>query len=169
MSKLFFIACVSMLFVIAACNSDSGNDGYVKWADVVESKTTMFQLEGWEDEYWKSISVNVDKDKIYFTILNAVLEGKLQAFDIVTNDPLSIDDVTAKLANLQLLDSGEVQSQEITVDDLSVIRTREDWYFDEKNYKMKKQVSRIDLLLKKLDNEGSYMGDKALFYVNLNK
>lgn len=155
-------------FTIAVLSSCNGDDQkYTKWADTVESKTLLIKPEGWDDEYWNSVNVNVDKDKIFNTLLAGVLEGKLEAFDIITDLQLSIDEVKALVVNMQLNEAGMLESQTVTKDDLSTIRMRESWSFDETNFKLKKEVTRIDFLLKKLNVDGEYVGDKALFYVNL--
>lgn len=168
MRKVVFFGKVLSLVLMTSCSNADDQGKYVDWAGVVESKTTMFQPEGWDDEYWGAVYKDVDKEKIFYTILNAVLEEKIQAYDILSNEPLTLQEVKAMVANLQMLDSGEIKANQITSDDLSVIRMRESWQFDEENFRLKKQVSRIDFLLKKLDSDGAYLGDKALFYINLN-
>jgi hypothetical protein len=44
---------------------------------------------------------------------------------------------------------------------------REKWVFDKEKFKLEKQVTRIDLVYKKLDENGEIIGNKPLFYVNL--
>lgn len=132
----------------------------VLWAELVESKTILIKPESWEEDYWNSVNKNMDKNKLFSTIVDAVLSGKKQAYDLFTDSLLTIDQVKEKLA-------GNAEKK-INAEDLSMIRMREKWLFDDAKFKLEKQVTRIDLLLKKLDETGEYVGDKALFYVNLN-
>ena len=157
---------IALLVGLASCTDNSNN--YVEWANVVESKTVLLQPEGWDDEYWNSVNQGVDRDKIFSTIVGAVFEGKLEAYDILTDEPLTIDEAKARIVNLQMIETGEMVSSQITKDDLSMIRMRESWSFDDENFTLRKKVTRLDLLLKKLDFEGVYIGNLALFYVYLN-
>ncbi len=134
----------------------------VVWAELVESKTILIKPESWEDDYWNSVNKNMDKNKLFNTMVDAVLSGKKQAYDLFTDSLLTIEQVKEKLAN-----NGNA-GKKINAEDLSMIRMREKWFFDDAKFKLEKQVTRIDLLLKKLDETGEYVGDKALFYVNLN-
>lgn len=162
-SSLFTIIALALL--LSSCTDKSS---YSDWAGVVESKTVLIQPEGWDDQYWNSVNQNVDRNKIFSTIVSAVFESKLVAYDILTDEQLSVDEAKARIMNLQMAESGELASFQITAEDLSMIRMRESWSFDDKNFTLKKKVSRIDLLLKKLDFEGVHIGDMALFYVYLN-
>jgi len=133
-----------------------------QWAELVESKTVMIKPESWEDDYWNSVNKNMDKNKLFNTIVDAVLSGKKQAYDLFTDSLLTIDQVKEKL-----IDNSNA-GKKIDAEDLSMIRMREKWVFDNAKFKLEKEVTRIDLLLKKLDETGQYIGDKPLFYVNLN-
>ena len=45
----------------------------------------------------------------------------------------------------------------------------EKWIFDKRKFTMVKKITRIDLLVQKLDEYGEYSGyDRPLFYVKLN-
>lgn len=170
MNKIyFFLIGISLVLSVTSCSDDtSGNDNGVAWAGLVESKTILLKPEGWDDEYWESVNQNVDQEKMFNTILNAVLEERLKAYDILSDEELTVKDVIGMIANVQLLESGESQAQQITENDLSTIRMREEWFFDEEELKLSKKVTRLDFLLKKLNLDGEYIGDRALFYVYLN-
>ncbi len=135
------------------------------WAELVESKTLLIKPDSWEDEYWNSVNKKMDKNKIFATLVDAVITGKKQAYDLFTDSLLSIDEVREKL---EYTGDTENAAKKINAEDLSVIRMREKWTFDKVKFKIEKQVTRIDFLIKKLDEEGQYLGDRPLFYVNLN-
>ena len=155
--------------IFSSCNKVNKNDltNNSVWAELVESKTVLIKPEGWDDEYWNSVNKNVDRQKIFNTVVDAVLSGKQKAYNILTDEVLTVEQVKEMLDNVQLDNMGEMTSQKIKSEDLSTIRMREKWTFDESEFKMYKVVTRIDLLLKKLDQRGVHIGDKALFYVNL--
>jgi len=151
---------IVVLSTMLSCNNKSNEN--VVWAGEVESKTMVIKPEGFQDEYWMSVNKNVDYDKIFNTIVDAVLKGKKQAFDIITDRVLTLNEVK-EIMGL----SGE-ESEKTTSKDLSAIRMRESWAFNENDFSVEKKVKRIDLLLKKIDpTTGEYLGDKALFYIKL--
>ncbi len=159
-SLAFIVACT----LVACTNNESANT--TEWAGQVESKTNIIKPEGFQEEYWASINKNVDYDKIFNVLVDAVLKGKKQAYDIITDRPLTINEVkqTMGLNN----DPEDLTAERITVKDLSALRMRESWIFNEKDFSLEKKVKRIDLLLKKIDpTTGEYLGDRALFYVKL--
>lgn len=164
-NRSIFLLSIGFIGFMSSCKQESTDN--VVWAEVVESKTLMCKPEGWDDEYWISVNKGLDRPKIFNTIVDAVLSGKQKAYNILTDQELTVDEVKEILKNVQLNVMGEEESQKITEADLSMIRMREKWNFNEKEFRLEKQVTRIDLLLKKLDETGSYVGDKALFYVNL--
>ncbi len=172
MKNRFSLTALTLISVLVfSCKQESGNSNMsandVVLAELVESKTILVKPEGWDDEYWNSVNKNVDREKIFNIIVNAVLSGKQKAYNILTDQQLTTEEVKQLLENVQVTNSG-VEAMKIGPEDISTIRMREKWIFNEKEFKLKKQVTRIDLLLQKLDDNGVNVGDKALFYVNLN-
>lgn len=178
MKNIFFsVFTISLLCLFTRCtqesktienkvieSSDSSKD---LWAELVESKTILIKPEGWEDEYWNSVNKNMDNKKIFNTIVDGVLSGKKQAYNLFTDSVFTIDEVKAMVDKNNIVTAENGEQKKISADDLSMIRMREKWMFDKEKFKLEKQVTRIDLLYKKLDETGQYIGDKPLFYVNL--
>ncbi len=177
MEKIFFsLLTIPIIGFFISCNQENSAlknksnlevDSTKKevWAELVESKTPMIKQDGFDDEYWTSVSKKVDKQKIFNTIIDAVLSGKKQAHDILTDSVLKIGEVEAILSQSK---NTNPEIKKINADNLSMIRIREKWFFDTEKFKLEKQVTRIDLLLKNVSQEtGEYIGDKPLFYVNL--
>jgi len=132
------------------------------WAEQIQSTSSLLQPLDYDDEYWKSLNKNVNKQHIFNTIVDAVLSGKLQAYDIVSNAPLSLNKVKSSLVRL-----GDTPKL-VTKNDISKVRMNEKWVFDKKSFKLTKQITRIDLLITQLDEDGNITGnDKPLFYVRL--
>jgi type IX secretion system PorP/SprF family membrane protein len=130
------------------------------WAEQIQSTSALIQPTDYDDEYWNSINKNVDKQQIFNTIVDAVLSGKLQAYDIVSGSPMSISKVKSSLVRL-----GDTPKL-ITKNDVSKVRMNEKWIFDRKSYRLTKQVTRVDLLITQLNDAGEITGnDKPLFFV----
>ena len=178
MKKIFFYFFpISLVFLMTQCTQESktienkttASTDSTKdvWAELVESKTILVKPESWEDEYWNSVNKNMDNKTIFNTLVDAVLSGKVQAYNLFTDSLFTIDEVKAMVdVNNGNAENAEIKT--INADDLSMIRMREKWIFDKEKFKLEKQVTRIDLLFKKLDETGQYIGDKPLFYVYLN-
>ncbi|MCE9539453.1 MAG: hypothetical protein K8R85_09575 [Bacteroidetes bacterium] len=178
MKKIIFsLFAISLVCVFTRCTQESKtvenkaveSSDLTKdvWADLVESKTILVKPESWEEEYWNSVNVNMDKNKIFNTVVDAVLSGKKQAYNLFTDSLFTIDEVKAMVDKNGSVNTEATELKKISADDLSMIRMREKWMFDKENFKLEKQVTRIDLLFKKLDETGQYIGDKPLFYINL--
>ncbi len=148
----------------------SGDPTKDVWVELVESRTPLIKPEDWDDEYWSSVNKKVDQQKIFNTIVDAVLSGKRQAYNIATDSVLTIDEVKMMLGKSDAVDTKNSKVTKINADDLSMIRMREKWIFDKEKFTLEKQITRIDLTYKKMSEDGTtYVGDKALFYVYLNK
>ena len=132
------------------------------WAEQIQSSTAMIQPADYDDEYWNSLNKNVDRQQIFNTIVDAVISGKLQAYNMVTNAPMSIAQVKASLVRL-----GDTPKL-VTKNDISKVRMNEKWLWDKKSNKLTKQVTRMDLLITQLDEAGEVTGnDKPLCYVKV--
>ncbi|MGB3947072.1 MAG: hypothetical protein WBM13_03745 [Bacteroidia bacterium] len=181
MKKLIFtLAVLSSIVALNSCGTDtnqttanSNNNNTESaannnvWAETVESKTIFIKPEGWDDEYWNSVNKNLNKDALFNTIVEAVLSGERKAYDIFTDSVLTINEVK-ELVRTNVNDSiNQYNEVKIGANDLSLVRMREKWTFDKEKFRLEKKVTRIDLVYKKLDLSGEYIGDKPLFYVNL--
>ena len=138
------------------------------WADQIQSASALIKPDDYDEAYWKSLNKNVDQQKIYNTIVDAVLSGKVQAYDLITDSPLTVSQVETILSKSK--GTKGKGSKKVTDKDLSKIRMNEKWIFDKGRFTLVKQVTRIDLLIKRLDENGQYTGtDKPLFYVKLKR
>lgn len=136
------------------------------WAEQIQSAAALIKPEDYQDSYWKSLNKNVDQAKIYNTIVDAVLSGKVQAYDLLTDSPLTVNQVQTILNKAK--GPKAKGNKKVTDKDLSKIRMNERWVFDKGRFTLTKQVTRIDLLIQRLDENGQYTGtDKPLFYVKL--
>ncbi len=161
MKKIFFsISGISLIWLFSACNNEnkansSDSTKAEIWVEQVESNTSIMKPDSWADEDWKKVNKNVNKEKIFNTIVDAVMSGKQKAYDFFTDSVYTVDEVKARLST-------------INAENISAIRTREIWNFDKETFTLKKQVKSICLFVPKISEEDEYIGDKALFYVKLN-
>lgn len=139
------------------------------WAEQIQSTTNLIKPGDFDDAYWRSLNKNVDQEQIFNTIVDAVIAGKLQAYDLITDSPLTVSQVQAFLS--QKSGKGKTKTpKKVTEKDISKVRMSEKWIFDKRKFTLVKQVIRIDLLVKRLDEFGQYYGDdRPLFYVKLKK
>lgn len=162
MKKLFFLG-ISLTAILLSCkqennsaeNKSASTSDQNVWAEQIEANTSLVKPEGWAEEDWKAVNKNVDHQKIFNTLAEAVTSGKQKAYDFFTDSLYTTEQIKERLST-------------ITAANISAIRTRETWSFDKENFKLEKKVSRIYLFTQKLDENGEYLGDKALFYVKLN-
>lgn len=165
MKKIFSLS-IAFAIILLSCkqeNSSTGNETNIStdqvkhnsWAEQIEANTSLVKPEGWAEEDWKAVNKNVDHQQIFNTIADAVSSGQQKAYDFFTDSAFTVDEAKARLENIK-------------AENISSIRTRESWNFDKEKFKLEKQVTRIYLFTQKLDENGDYLGDKALFYVKLN-
>ncbi len=109
-----------------------------------------------EDAYYMDQWLGGAKTKLLADkIFAAVYSKKLNAYNYITGDKMSIEEVK-ELEN------------EFKRKDIGQILFTEDWYFDEENLKMYKQVNSIMLAYFRYDDAGNLMGNKAGIRVYLN-
>ena len=110
------------------------------------------------DDYWTEECLkHVDRKKITDIIFKAIYEGRITAYDYFENTPLTI----AEIKNLE-------KENEFNRDKFAQIQFKEEWLFDELNFKMEKRVTSIILGYELYDSNNKVKGYKAAFKVYLN-
>lgn len=138
------------------------------WADQIQASSNLIKPLDFEDNYWDELNKNIDRTRIFNAIVEAVLNGQLQAYDLLTDSPLTITQAQSFLNKANGIQAKT--NRKVTVEDFSKIRTVEKWVFNKKRFALTKQVTRLDLFIKQLDEEGEYTGnDRPLFYVKLKR
>ncbi|NOZ35568.1 MAG: hypothetical protein GXO80_09765 [Chlorobi bacterium] len=103
------------------------------------------------DQWLSGVKIQDLADKIF----QAVYDKRLKAYNYITGKEMSIKEVK------------ELES-EFRRKDIGQILFTEDWYFDEKELKMYKQVNSIMLAYFRYDDDGNLLGNKAGIRVYLN-
>lgn len=180
------ILSISILSIVAlmfsSCKRDSDPSGQgvsgtkELWAEQIESVANTKKPEGWSDADWNAVTKNVNYKDIFNTLTSAVLEGKQQAYNYITDTALTIDQVKSMMSKT---DTNYVEDKlgimtakpvivTLAAEDISVIRVREKWYFDKEKFKLETQSSAMALFVNSYAEDGSLRGIKPLFYVKLN-
>src|SRR5688500_1681369 len=85
-----FLACNKEENKTTKINTETGEKGEV-WAEVISAQSPCVLQDGWSEEEWKKEN-KIDKEKIFNTITNAVLEGKLKAYNYIDNSVIEKDE-----------------------------------------------------------------------------
>lgn len=193
MKKLLYILSAITIF-LASCKEkpaeQAGNNtspssssvttppGTELWAEQVESRTDMLKPNDWSDADWNATYKNVNNEKIFNTIKDAVIQGRLQAYDyFIDTVKYTPDQVKNQIINWvdTLYDEdpatgkfvAKTVQNGITSKDISAIKVKEKWFFDPKTYTMYKQVTDIAFFVNSYTGDGFIRGIQPLFYVKL--
>lgn len=112
-----------------------------------------------QDEWKDECLQNFDKGQnqiLVNEIFKAVEQGKLTAYDYMTEEAMSIDSVKALRDKFKAYGVSQVQFVE-------------DWYYDNQSNQMLKKVKELTLGFPLFDPKGEHYGDRAAFKVKFNQ
>ena len=110
------------------------------------------------DDYWTEDCLKyVDREKITDIIFKAIYDGRITAYDYYENTPFTISEIK-KIE----------KENEFKRDRFAQIQFKEEWLFDEINFKMEKRVTSIILGYELYDNNNKVKAYRAAFKVYLN-
>lgn len=154
---------ILLLFTtLVACNKNAKQDisnTKVVWAENVQSIVPMERDTLWTKEEWDAV-YKYDKEKIFKSITNAVLSGKLKAYADYPGTPYTVIEVSNLLAP---------DKKEVTSKDVVQLKFNEKIELDTVSYTLSNKVSYITFLSKKYNEDGELLGLKKLFDVKLNE
>lgn len=166
------ILIISLLFVIGACNqelasdNDSNNTVSINVNELTQNKSALKIADSimyitnvknpdpeayYMKDWLGGANIQLLADKIF----DAVYNKKLKAYNYVTGEEMTIDEIK-ELEN------------EYNRKDIGQILFTEDWYFNEIEMKMYKQVNSIMLAYFRYDDDGNLLGNKSGIRVYLN-
>ncbi len=132
-------------------------DNYIVIADTIIYGVVLKNTN--PDDYWTEDCLKyVDRKKITDIIFKAIYAGRITAYDYYENTPFTIDEIK-KIE----------KENEFKRDRFAQIQFKEEWLFDEKNFKMEKRVTSIILGYELYDSNNKVKGYKAAFKVYLNE
>lgn len=165
-----------LLIMLSGCRNDPAADTsgtsqeYMRIAENFRSESSIVVSE--EDEIWIG---SFDNKKLVDATFEAIYNGDIIAYDLL-NEPLSIEYVksiersidTIAVENIETGEN-EMQIIEQTLNrstDYVKVFVKENWDFDPKEFKMKKEVVNMTFTSIKFDIEtGDALGYEALFTV----
>ncbi len=103
------------------------------------------------DDWLGGANTKLLADKIF----DAVYSKRLKAYNYITGEEMSIEEI-------------KDLEKEFSRDNIGQILFTEDWYFDDKELKMYKQVNSIMLAYFRYDDDGNLLGNKSGIRVYLN-
>jgi hypothetical protein len=177
--KHFLIVLACLAITTVACNNETDTDGNeigsdaksevqidkekllkgesaIKVADSIMYITTVINPNPAEDYYMKDWLGGADIQSLAELLFKAVYADKLKAYDYLTGDELTMEEVKAI-------------DEEFKREDIGQILFTEDWYFDEKDMKMYKQVNSVMMAYYRYADDGTIMGNKAGIRVYFNE
>ncbi|WP_146141969.1 hypothetical protein [Prolixibacter denitrificans] len=111
-----------------------------------------------KDDTWTTECLSkFERKKLIDDIFDAVYAGKLTAMDYFTRKKYSIQEVKAMEA-----------SGEFTRDKIGKIQFDEQWYWDEKNDRLRKKVTAMTLGYEVWNNDSTLRGHKPVFRIEFN-
>lgn len=173
MKKIPKIVILLLFTAIVACNKNTNQEtknNEVLWAENVQ---TILPMEpDTTDPYWS------EKEKIFSSIVPAVLSGKLKAYANYPSPPLTLKEFNNILVKW---DTTQVENPanpgvfftvpvkiELTSDRITGIKFNEKIELDTISFSISQKVSYITFLTYKENETGEIMGNKKLFDVKLN-
>lgn len=106
------------------------------------------------DEWTEECLSQLDRKKMVDMLFESVYSGKVQAFDYITDQEMSISDVKA------------IENQaDFSRDRVGKLQFWESWHYDANNVVMTKNVMSILVAFEITNQEGELLGYKAAFYI----
>lgn len=128
-----------------------------------------------EDEMWYG---KIDQKKLVDAIFEAVYDGRVTAYDFISDEPLSIEEVKEIESSIDTLyienfETGELEMKVVEADlrrdEITKVFLKEDWYFDEENFRLDKKVLGLAFAKESYDSKGNLRGHEPLFIVYFDK
>jgi hypothetical protein len=181
MKKILLLVFAVGLF---SCSKEKSNEtsssiaqGCTVWADSISAQSPVMIQDGWSEADWAKEN-KYNTAKIFNTIKDAVLTGKLKAYDVYDNNEIPMEEFKMILERTDTVEQADEQKPEnirqlilkteLKAEDIARIDTKEKWYFDETAFKLKKEVESITFLKNSYTESGEIRGVAAVFMVKLN-
>nr|WP_321412710.1 hypothetical protein [uncultured Carboxylicivirga sp.] len=161
--KHILIIAMCFLGLLQACNNPKNSSNSTtneKISGELLADTIIYSVEiknydpndHWKDECLKSL----DRKKMVNQLFESVYDHKAQAFNYMTEAPMSISEVKA------------IEEQEgFSRDQVGKLQFWESWFYDEQQQIMTKKVLSVLVSYEANTDDGVFLGHKAAFYIKL--
>ena len=174
---LITIGCIALVACSKNTNDNQQSANTVVWAETEESYLPMVQDSMWSKEEWDK-AYKVDKEKIFKSVVGAVLKGKLKAYGWYPEKEMSVESFQNVLVHWDSTHQVEDANNPgvmitapikvtVTHDDISEIRMDERMEFDTLTNTLIKKVNVLQFIGFKYDQNGRILGKKKFFDVKL--
>jgi len=175
---LLFLAAI-LIAITNSCSTNnnenqqsaSNRENRVALAEKFRSESIIVITD--EDEQWIG---TFDNSRLVDAVFDRIYDGSVIPYDLMDN-PMTIEDIkwlesSIDTIYMENVETGELEETIIHEDlqrgDITKIFVKENWYLDEENFNIEKEVINITLATKKYDKSGDMVGYEALFTVYLN-
>lgn len=148
---------------------DTGTEGYTKPIEYAVDASGMFHTDLNDDNF-------SDISNLMVELLNDVLAGKLQAYDPLTEEPITLEEVRGKLFHTDTVfyedpASGEMKAEAVTRDYGSrfySVKFREQWRYDPDGTVIDRKVIAMAPRIPVYSSMGGELrGHTSLFWVKV--
>lgn len=166
---LFF----ALILALNACKTDSVSDKNKVTKRILYDVAIVNKDQDFD--WWVQNIEGAQREKLISDIFSAVESGKVQAFDYITNKPLSKNEINVLLKRTdtisfesptppyEIIDS--VITTELNKKDIEKLRFLEEWYMDNSTLAFSKKVVGICPMIAKYGDQSEFRGYMPLFWI----
>ena len=172
---IYFILVFSLLFSITSCNNKKEDEKKLVLTERIQYPVFIKCPYEEETDWWRENMEGPKREKFVNIILDAALSGKVKAYDYITDALLSneqIEGIFNRYDTLVLTRAKPPYDEYDTIINTKLDRKYihritflEEWYFDEKNFKMEKKVVGIAPAITSYGDSAEILGYRPLFWV----
>lgn len=174
MKKFFFI--FSILFsvmMLTFCKSGSDSEKNIV-TKRIQYDVVIVNPEP-DNDWWIQNIEGSTREKLVKDIITQATEGKVKAYDFLSNKLYTMDEINRKMRKVDTLSIERatppydlydtVRVSEIRLSDIKKLRFLEEWRMNEKTLEFNKKVMGICPMVERLDETGEVRGYLPLFWV----
>ncbi|HOY32000.1 MAG TPA: hypothetical protein PKW80_08990 [Bacteroidales bacterium] len=177
--KPFILSVLALCFwgITESCNDNKENKNHLILTERIQYPVFIKSPYKEETDWWRENMEGPSREKFVNIILDAVETGNVKAYDYITDAPLDkaqLDAVFNRSDTIMLTRTTPPYNEYDTVINTKLDRKYihritflEEWYFDEKNFKMEKKVVGIAPAMTYYGDSAEIIGYKPLFWVFL--
>lgn len=168
------IAGLLMVFLMVSCGNGKGD----KLTERIQYDVTIKSPEN-DLEWWVQNLEGPKREKLVQAIIESARSGKLKVYDVMSNKALDEQQIKDQGTRTELLtlqrpnepyeEYDTVIRRELQLSDITRLRFLEQWYLNESNGKISKEIIAVCPLVESYTEEGTYRGHRPLFWLSYNK
>ena len=169
---LFLISLIATTFILFSCKNNTSADNKDEWVITKKISYPVFIKSPYEDtDWWVENIEGSDREKIVNVLLDAVLQGKVKAYNYMDMKELSLDEAKKAMNTEIRLETGDVDTtvmQPVERKMIYRLTFLETWSFNDKTFALSKIVVAVAPSETSRDETGEIRGYRPLFWIFLN-